>query len=118
MKSFIMNGYLWDVIIVDPESPALIDRTGTYRVATTDPNTYCIYLSNELEGPFKRTVLMHELGHCAMFSYGLLREIHTMVNPRYWYDAEEWICNFIANYGLGIFAIASYILEEDVLEDY
>lgn len=117
-KTFVMNGYLWRAMTVDAESPVLIDRTYTQRVATTDPNTLCIYLSDELEGEFLRTVLVHELAHCVMFSFHMLRTIHLMVEPRYWYEAEEWICNFIANYGSDVFDIARYILDEDVLGDY
>lgn len=112
-KSFLLNGYLWRVVTVDADDPVLVDRTHTQRVATTDPNALCIYLSDELGGDFLHTVLVHELAHCVMFSYNMLRTIHRMVEPRYWYEAEEWICNFIANYGLGIFDIARYILDED-----
>ena len=110
MNHFYMNGYRWQVIFVDPEDSRLMDRTETQRVATTDPNTLCIYLSDELEEPFLRTVLAHELSHCVMFSYGLLHDIHMMVDPRYWIRAEEWICNFLANYGERIFSLTNEIL--------
>lgn len=39
-----------------------------------------------------------------MFSFDLLRDIHRMVHPEYWLEAEEWVCNFIADYGLLIFS--------------
>lgn len=52
------------------------------------------------------TVFIHELGHCALYSYGFLDYIHRMVLPEYWIDMEEFICNFLADYGLGIFKIA------------
>ena len=113
MKSFYMNGYLWKISFVDPNSDELVDRTGELRVATTDPNTYRIYLSNELDGDFLNRVLVHELGHAAMVSFDLLRDIHRMVRPEYWIEAEEWVCNFIADYGLKIFSIAYYILGEE-----
>lgn len=113
MKSFYMNGYLWEISFVDPNSDELVDRTGELRVATTDPNTYRLYLSNELDGDFLNRVLVHELGHAAMVSFDLLRDIHRMVKPEYWIEAEEWVCNFIADYGLKIFSIAYYILGEE-----
>lgn len=47
-----------------------------------------------------------------MISFGLLKAIHRMVKPEYWIDAEEWVCNFIADYGYGIFQIADYILSD------
>lgn len=109
----MMNGQLWHVKITDSNSPMLVDRTGEKRVATTDPRTHRVYLSNELDGEFLTTVLIHELGHCVMFSYGLIDEIHMAVHPDYWLDAEEWICNFIAEYGLKIFSTAHQILGDE-----
>lgn len=111
-----MNGYLWRVKFVPFDDPVLIDRTDTFRVATTHPTKYCVYLSTELEGPLLVRVFTHELGHCALFSFGLLREIHRMVEPQYWIDAEEWVCNFIADYGLFIFSIVYSVLGEDAIE--
>lgn len=103
MFSFNMNGYRWHVRFCSPYSSMLIDRTGRLCLATTDPNTSTVYLSNSLAGAKLRTVLLHELGHCAMFSYGLLDEIHSVVDPSNWIEAEEWICNFLADYGDEIF---------------
>lgn len=107
-----MNGYLWRVYFVDPDSDLLVDRTGFRTLATTDPVTYCIYLSNQLDGSLLRTVLIHELGHCTMVSFHLLDDIHRMVKPEYWLEAEELICNIIANYGWRIFQTAYDILGE------
>lgn len=114
MTSFIMNGYLWHVKFVSPTSHLLIDRTNHQRVATTDPKTHCVYLSSDLDGDFLITVLLHELGHCVIISYDLLYDIHAAVHPAYWIEAEEWICNFIADYGRQIFAAASDILGDEV----
>lgn len=116
MNSFIVNGILWHVKFVDPTSLELVDRTGKQRVATTDPNTFCIYLSNNLRGDFLNTVFIHELGHCVIVSYNLLYEIHKMVKQEFWIEAEEWICNFIADYGMQIFKIAYGILGSKALE--
>ena len=82
MNSFYMNGYLWRVKFVPFDNPVLIDRSDTFRVATTHPARYCVYLSDELHGPFLLRVFAHELGHCALFSFGLLQDIHRMVEPR------------------------------------
>ena len=108
-----MNGYLWHVKFVPRGSSELIDRTGESRVATTDPNTLCVYLSNDLTGDFLNRVLIHELGHCVMFSFNLLDDVHRMVKRQYWIEAEEWVCNFIADYGLKIFSSAYHILGDD-----
>lgn len=118
MNTFVINGILWRVETVDPGSPYLIDRTHQYRLATTDPNTKCVYLSNKLRertDDLPQRVLIHELGHCVIFSYDLFDEIHEMVKPEYWVDAEEWICNFIADYGTMIFSIAQTVYSDKAL---
>ena len=114
MGNFIMNGQLWQVYFVNPSSPLLIERTGKRTVATTDPVSRCVYLSANLKGAFLNKVLIHELGHCALFSYGLLDQIHQMVKQEYWIDAEEAVCNFIADYGLIIFSSAQSLLSTNM----
>lgn len=110
MFSFDMNGYRWHVRFCSPYSSMLIDRTGKMCLATTDLKTSSVYLSNSLVGDKLRTVLLHELGHCAMFSYGLLDEIHEFIEPSKWIEAEEWICNFLADYGDQIFNVSDDFL--------
>lgn len=110
MRSFKMDGLTWYILQVDSSDSRLVDRTGKLRLATTDPNTMCVYLSNELSGEILTRVLIHELGHCAIFSYGLDREIHRMVKRRYWVEAEECVCNFLAIQGRAIFEIAYDLL--------
>lgn len=105
-----MNGYHWQIKFVDPYNPLLVDRTGTLTVATADPLTSCVYISDAISGSFLTRVLIHELGHCAIFSYHLLDDIHQMIKPKYWIEAEEWVCNFIADYGFKIFDIAYSVL--------
>lgn len=107
-----MNGDIWHVEIVDPRNPKLVDRTHALRVATTDPKDFTVYLSKDLSGQFLMRVFTHELGHCVMYSYGLIDEIHRMTYPEYWIDAEEWVCNFLADYGYRVFQIAYSILRD------
>lgn len=115
MDSFLLNGYLWRVKFVDPNSSYLVDRTGTLTVATTDPTTGYIYLARNLQGDFLKRVLIHEIGHCALFSFNLLEDIHNFVEPAYWIEAEEWVCNFIADYGWKIFNAAYTVLGDRAL---
>lgn len=109
MIAFKLNGYIWQVKFVNPDDPALVDRTDTLRVATTDPEYHTVYLSTELEGDFLMRVVIHEVCHCVLFSYRLLGLIHRFIRPSDWIRAEEWICNFVADYGFRIFKIARYI---------
>lgn len=108
-----MNGYSWVVKRVSSQSPMLMDRTGKYTLATTDFSRLTVYISNDLRDSFFSHVLIHELGHCALFSYGLVDDIRKAVKPQYWLQAEEWICNFIADYGLQIFETAYDIAGND-----
>ena len=95
---------------VSPTDPGLYDRTSSWTVATTDPRTHQVLLSDQLEGPFLCRVLTHELGHVIMISYNLLGAIHRMVYPEYWVEMEEWLCNFLADYNLEVAWIAEDFL--------
>lgn len=105
-EEFTMNGVPWKVRFVSKRSPMLVDRTHKLTVATTDPETYTVYLSQNLRGDFLMTVFIHELGHCALYSFGLLDKIRELVPPENWIKMEEFICNFLADYGTKIFRIA------------
>lgn len=99
MRPFVINGDIWTPVRVGGDDPRLVDRTGVPRLATTDPATRCVYLSKVLHGAGLERVLTHEIGHCAIVSYGLLPIIHSMAPEEKWVQLEEWICNFVANYG-------------------
>lgn len=116
MNSFYMGVYLWQIEYLEPYSDLLVDRSGVIRVATTDPVTHTIFLSRELKNNdfLLETVLLHELGHAAMISYNIFDDLHRMVKPRYWVDIEEWVCNFLADYGSEVFDIARDVLGKDI----
>lgn len=94
-----MNGDIWVPVMVEPDDERLIDRTGTLRVATTDPYTMRVYLSSELRGRFLDRVLVHEVCHCALHSYGMLESLHRLIPQESWVDVEEWACNLLADRG-------------------
>lgn len=106
MSSFLMNGYLWHLVPVRKDSGLLVDRTGVKRIATTDPSTRCVYISQGLERDLYNRVLRHELTHVSMFCYNLIPEVEFFTYPDRQIQAEEWICNFIADHGKEIFDIA------------
>lgn len=115
MHSFRINGDHWVVRMVDRSCNALIDRTGERRLATTDPKTMTVYLSADLSGEMLTRVLIHEIGHCVMWSHDLIGELRQMVKPRYWIQAEEWVCNLIADYGMEIYRAASAVIGSNAL---
>ncbi len=107
---FMMNGVLWRVKFVSPGSRILVDPFGESRLATTDPISQTVYLSRSLDRQTQEVVFLHELGHCVLFSYDLLSELREAVRPELWSEAEEWVCNFIADYGQEIFQVADDIM--------
>ena len=109
MIYFSMGKDLWKVELTSPNNPILYDHLGV-----TDPNTMTVYLSDELTDDETTKVLLHELGHCAIFSFGLYDQIHTFVKPQYWAYAEDWICNFVADWGRYIFESAYQVLGDIV----
>lgn len=109
MDSFILNGIEWRVETVASDSPYLIDRTRQYKLATTDPNTLTVYLSEKIPNCMTDRVLIHEIGHCVIFSYDMVDYLHEMAKPEYWIDIEEWVCNFLADYGFMAYSIAKSI---------
>lgn len=113
MNVFYINDDPWHVEYVKPYSPELVDRSDRLTVATTDPSSLTVYISEGLSDEYKTEVLLHELGHCFIFSYDLTDNIRRFVYPEYWIEAEEWICNFVAKYGYAIFQSAYSILGKD-----
>ena len=110
MKPFVLNGDLWRPVLVSSDDPRLVDRTGSSRLATTDPSTMCVYLSKGLTRRDLETVLTHEIGHCALYSYGLLDSLHALIPEDTWIDVEEWVCNYLANHGREILHAATTAL--------
>lgn len=102
-----MNGRGWLVTRVAPDDAALVDRTGALCLATTDPATGVVRVSSALSGDMLARVLVHEVAHCAMVSYGLLEDLHAWCAPGREVEAEEWACNLLADYGLTVLRAAS-----------
>lgn len=115
LTRFILNNYIWKIKVVSANSPYLIDRLGSMTVATTDPDELCIFLSEELSGDFKKRVIAHEMGHAFCFSFGLLQEIWDCCYPDRRIQMEEFICNFVADYGERIFEITYKIMGDEAL---
>lgn len=115
IDSFFMNGMLWSIRFVNPNSDILIDRTLSKTVAVTDPDTMTIYLSNKLCGGFLTRVVLHELSHAMMVSYGYLDIIHKYCKKRYWIEMEELIANLIADRAYEIFQRAYDVVGDEAI---
>lgn len=100
MRTIWLNNSKWYVVRVEPNSSALIDRTGKLTVGTTDPKSRLICISNRLEGDDLARVAVHEIAHAAMVSFGLLDDIARWARPESRIEAEEWCCNLLADYGM------------------
>ena len=115
IDEFYMNGLRWRVRFTYPTDPVLVDRTGTLTIGVTDSATMTIYLSNKLCGGFLTRVVLHELSHAMMISYGYLEQIHKYCKKRHWVDMEELIANLIANQAKEIFQRAYDIVGDDAI---
>lgn len=115
IDEFYMNGLRWNVRWTNSADPILVDRTGNLSVAVTDPDTMTIYLSNQLRGSFLTTVVLHELSHAMMISYGYLEQIHRYCKKRYWIEMEELIANLIADRAYEIFQRAYDIVGDEAI---
>lgn len=116
LTRFVLNNYIWKIRTVPADSPYLVDRQGMLTVATTDPDELCVFLSEELTGNFRKRVIAHEMGHATCFSFGLLPEIWECCYPDRRIQMEEFICNFVADYGERIFEITYKIMGDEALE--
>ena len=115
IDEFYMNGFHWNVRWANPTDPILVDRTNVLTCAVTDPDTMTIYLSNKLRGEFLTRVVLHELSHAMMISYGYLEQIHRYCKKRHWVDMEELIANLIAQQAKEIFERAYDIVGDEAI---
>ena len=90
-----INGKTWYIRLVHSDSPMLMRSDLSYTVGMCDRATQTIYISELLQGKFLRKVLIHEVCHSAMFSYGIDMSV----------EQEELFCDLVATYGDEIFDV-------------
>ena len=96
-----INGITWYMIRVRSDSPMLMRSDGSITVGMCDRETQTIYISDALNGRFLRKVLLHEICHSAMFSYGIDMSV----------DQEELFCDLLSTYGDEIIAITDGVFK-------
>ena len=96
-----INGITWYMIRVRSDSPMLMRSDGSITVGMCDRETQTIYVSDALHGRFLRKVLLHEICHSAMFSYGIDMSV----------DQEELFCDLLSTYGDEIIAITDSVFK-------
>ena len=96
-----INGITWHMIRVRSDSPMLMRSDGSITVGMCDRETQTIYISDALHGRFLRKVLLHEICHSAMFSYGIDMSV----------DQEELFCDLLSTYGDEIIAITDSVFK-------
>lgn len=82
---------------VSPGDERLVDRTGTERLATTDPITRTIYLTSTLTPPRLDRVVLHEVTHALTVSHRLIPALRASVS---WVDVEEWSAQLLENHAI------------------
>lgn len=98
MRVYI-NGYRWNVVYTHSR-PDLSRSDGTLTLGVTDRNTMCIYIYDKLSEYMRRKVLIHELVHAWIFSYGIYLDL----------EQEEFVCSFVDTYGTDIINKADELL--------
>lgn len=91
-----------------------MDRTGTSRIATTDPATMTVYVSEDVKPPLLDRVMIHEAAHAVTVSRGLLPALRAALPPPSWVAAEEFAASLVEGYGMEAVAAASKALGRPV----
>lgn len=97
---FQVNGVHWEIVFVNSNSDDLRRDDGSITLGVCDNNVKCIFISNALRGLLYERVLIHELTHAWIFSYGIYLTL----------EQEEFVCEFVSNYGRSILSMADKLI--------
>lgn len=96
-----INNKNWNMAFVEPYSEVLKRSDNSFTVGVCDNNTQMIYIADNLQGVFLRKVLLHEVTHSAIFSYGIDMSV----------EQEEMLCDFLATFGDEIIDVVDNIFK-------
>lgn len=100
MRPFVVNGDVWGVVRVPAGDPRLIDRTGTGRLAVTDPGDRMVYVREDLRAPLLDRVMLHEVAHAVTVSWGLLPRLRSDALRGDLTGVEEWAAQLVENHSM------------------
>ena len=110
MLPVLIDGDLWRIERVSPGNPLLIDRTGDFKPATTDPLTRTIRISSDVEPPLLDKVVLHEIAHAITISHGLLGPLRDSIPDSMWVHVEEWSASLMERHAIEAAILASQAL--------
>lgn len=93
-----VNNIDWRVIFTG--NPDDLELNHTIRLGITDRKTQTVYLYDGLRGNLLKKVLLHELTHVWLFSYGYDLGV----------EVEEMICEFVDTYAENILEMAQTLI--------
>lgn len=114
MGAIVINGDVWRVVRVPADDPRLIDRTSTSRLATTDPRSRTISISESVQPPLLDKVLLHEISHAITVSYGLLELLRDAIPRQAWVPSEEWAAQLVENHAIEALRLSRSVLGRPV----
>ena len=114
MVPIVIDGDVWGVVRVPAGDPRLIDRTGTYRLATTDPSARTISILDMLAPPMLDRVLLHEIAHAVTISHGLIPSMRSKAMRGDLAGLEEWAAQLVENHAIEAVEAARMVLGRPV----
>ena len=100
-----INDIEWDIIFTN-NTKELQRSDGSVTFGVTDVNILGIFIWSSLRGRMLRKVMVHELSHAFIFSYGYFLTL----------EEEEFLCSFIDTYAEDIIEYTDSILTESFKE--
>ncbi len=100
--TFVMyvNGIPWKIKFTDSNEDLYL--RGAKRLGIADRRKHTIYLDDSLQGDLLKKVLLHELTHAWLFSYGYNMSV----------EDEEFISSFVDTHAEDILERAESVLKD------
>lgn len=95
---FQVNKNIWQVRFVNPNSDYLKMSNGRQVLGMCDNNIKTVFIADNQSDYKTEHILCHEITHTICFEYNISLP----------YETEEWLCNFMADYGKEII----YLLDD------